>query len=127
MTPHALQPLKRLGMVLVPLAVAPLLWASQAAAQEWNWQIAPYLWTAGVDGDLTLGPIDSKIDVNFSDILDVLEGAVLLYAEGGNDNHGVFGNIAWLSLELDDEVTSAGAAAEVQFDTIIFELGYLFD
>ena len=115
----------KMAMRVSALAALTVVWANDAVAQEWNWQIAPYLWTAGIDGDFALGPVESKIDVNFSDIVDVLEGAVLLYAEGGNDNHGVFGNIVWLSLELDDEVTSAGAAAELQFDTTIFELGYL--
>ena len=108
-------------------ALSPLaaLWANEAAGQEWNWQIAPYLWTAGVSGDSALGSVASDVDINFSDIVDVLEGGALLHVEGGNDSHGVFGDIVWLSLELDDEITSTGAAAEVQFDTTILELGYV--
>jgi len=115
----------RMAMQLSALSALVAVSANEAAAQEWDWQIAPYLWTAGIDGFLALGPVGVDVDTNFSDIVDVLEGAVLLHVEGGNDNHGVFGDVAWLSLELDDETTSAGSAAEVQFDTAILELGYV--
>lgn len=117
--------IRKLAMWLSALSALTVVWASEAAGQEWNWQIAPYVWTAGISGDATLGSVSTDVDINFSDIVDVLEGGALLHVEGGNDNHGVFGDIVWLSLELDDEVTSAGAAAEVQFDTTILEFGYL--
>ena len=114
----------RMTKWLLALPALAAVWDNEAAAQEWDWQIAPYLWSAGISGDSTLGPLTSDIDISFSDIVDVLEGAALLHVEGGTEKHGVFGDVAWLSLELDDEVTTAGAAAEVQFDTTILELRY---
>lgn len=105
--------------------VAALVATSNAAAQEWDWEIAPYLWAAGIDGDVALGPIARDVDVNFGDILDVLAGAALVHVEGGNGEDGVFGDLVWLSLEPHDEIATIGGVTEASFDTLILEAGYV--
>jgi len=66
--------IRKMAMWLSALSALTVVWANEAVAQDWNWQVAPYLWTAVIDGDFSLGPIDTTVDVNFSDIVDVLEG-----------------------------------------------------
>lgn len=96
-----------------------------AAAQGWDWRITPFLWAAGIDGNVSLGPASRPVDVTFSDIVNVLDGVVLLHFEGTHAGHGVFGDVTWLSLEPDDKVTATGGVTKSSFDTTIVEGGYL--
>jgi hypothetical protein len=97
---------------------------SAASAQGWEWNVTPYLWAAGIEGDIALGPVGREVDVEFADIVDVLAGAALLHVEGGNDGHVVFGDLVWLALEPEDEVATIGGVAEAELDSTIVELGY---
>jgi hypothetical protein len=102
------------------LSTAPL-----ASAQEWDWSVTPYLWAAGIDGDVGLGPIQTDVSVDFSDLVDVLAGAALVHVEAQRDDHGFFGDLVYLALESDPEEASVGGRVEAEFDATIVELGYL--
>ena len=66
--------------VLISLLLG-LATQSFAIAQEWDWEFTPYLWTAGIEGDVTLGNLQGNIDADFSDIADVLSGGALVHVE----------------------------------------------
>ena len=108
--------------------VAAALFASSASAQEgWDWRVTPYLWGSAIDGEIALGPVARDVDVEFSDILNVLSGAALMHVEGEKDGHIVFGDLVWLSMEPEDEVATIGGVAEAELGTTIIELGYAHD
>jgi hypothetical protein len=109
---------------IVALLVA-LTTTSSALAQDWDWKVAPYLWAAGIEGDVALGPVAREVDVEFSDLLHVLAGAALVHVEGSKGDHGVFGDLVWMSLEPEDEIATLGGVTEASFDTTILELGYV--
>ena len=96
-----------------------------AATQGWDWRITPFLWAAGIDGNVSLGPASRPVDVAFSDIVNVLDGVVLLHFEGTHAGHGIFGDVTWLSLAPDDKVTATGGVTTSKFTTTIVEGGYL--
>ena len=75
------------------------LFASSASAQGLDWRVTPYLWGSSIKGDIALGPIGRDVDVEFSDLLNVLSGAALLHVEAQSDNHVVFGDLVWLAME----------------------------
>ena len=56
---------------------------AQAADAEWNVEVMPYLWAAGVKGDLNVGGQNIEVDSSFSDLLDMMEigGGLLMRAE----------------------------------------------
>ena len=105
--------------------LAALTASSSAFAADWDWEIAPYLWATGIDGDVALGPLGRDVNVNFGDILDVLAGAALVHVEGGNGDDGVFGDLIWMSVEPEDEIATIGGVTEASFDTMILEGGYV--
>lgn len=100
--------------VLLALVVAV---PGGARAQEsWDWAFAPYLWTAGVEGDTRLGPLPADVDLAFSDIVDALDGVALVHVEAHKSDHALFGDLVFLGTEPE---------ANVEFDTLIVEAGYL--
>ena len=105
------------------LGVAALCVASSATAQEWDWKIAPYLWGAGIQGDMTVREHTAAVDVEFSEILNVLAGAAIVHVEGGTEHHVLLADLVWMRLEPED-VETAGGSAEAEFDSTILELGY---
>jgi hypothetical protein len=110
----------RIVTMLAALAVTP-----GAFAQDWDWKVAPYLWAAGIEGDVALGPIARDVDVEFSDLLHVLAGAALVHVEGSKGENTIFGDLVWMSLEPEDEIATVGGVTEASFDTLILEAGYV--
>jgi hypothetical protein len=114
---------RRLGGIAVAALVA---WP--ASAQEgWDWRVTPYVWGTGIGGDIALGSVGREVDVEFSEILDVLTGTALIHVEAANGDHTLFGDLVWLQVEPEDEIATIGGVAEAELDSTIFELGYARD
>jgi hypothetical protein len=95
------------------------------AQDSWDWKIAPYFWSAGIEGDVALGPLSRPVNVDFGDLVDVLAGAALVHVEANRNVDGLFADLIWMSLEPDDATASLGGTAEASFDTTIIEAGYV--
>jgi hypothetical protein len=106
--------------------LAAALFAASASAQEqgWDWRVTPYMWGTSIDGTVGLGPLARDVDVEFSDILNVLSGALLMHVEAQKDDSIVFGDLAWFAVEPEEEIATFGGVAEAQLDATIFEAGY---
>jgi hypothetical protein len=98
---------------------------SAKAQDPWDWKISPYLWGAGIEGDVALGPVSRPVNVDFGDLVDVLSGAALVHVEASRNVDGLFADLVWMSLEPDDATASIGGSAEASFDTTIIEAGYV--
>jgi hypothetical protein len=110
------------GFVIAALVALPA-----TAQDDWDWRVTPYLWGTSIQGDVALGPLAREVDVEFSDILNVLSGAALVHVEGQTDDHIWFGDLVWLAVEPEDEIATVGGVAEAELDSTIFELGYARD
>ncbi len=97
---------------------------NSAAADEWEWEVTPYLWASGISGTVSVGNTSADMSVDFSDIVDVLQGGALLRFEGTSGKHGVFGDIVFLALEEDEAKDTVGGKLEVDLDSLIVEAGY---
>lgn len=96
------------------------------ADDNWDFAVAPYLWSTGVDGDLTLGPVARDIDVDFSDFVDALDKGALVHVEAHKNRHGLFGDLVFMSLEPDVDFSPVGGDTDADIDTVILETGYLY-
>jgi hypothetical protein len=74
----------------------PAAWPKQASAEDWSFQITPYIWTPGLDTSLKVGP-NPPVDGSTS-ILDILDGAFLIGGRVTQDRWSAFGEMNYLSL-----------------------------
>lgn len=100
---------------------------AQAAENVWKGEITPYLWTVGVDGDVTVGDREVSVDVGFDDVLDVTDaaGSVLGVLQYGR--LVFWGQVDYLSVST-DELDNAPARGSLDSDSTIATLavGYKF-
>ena len=117
---------KFLESVAAVLATGAMTAGPAMAQDEWDLSFAPYLWATGIDGDATLGGMTAELEVNFSDIVHVLDGALLGHFEARKGDSGFFGDVIYLATERDGTDGETDTfAVEIELDTLILEAGYL--
>ena len=71
-----------------------------AAAQDnadYHWSITPYLWATDTRVDLTFRDTDiGNGEISFGDLLDVLDTAFMIHAEGGGGRWSAFADLTYL-------------------------------
>lgn len=77
------------------LALAPV----PALAQNWSGQITPYVWAAGLGGDITpfSGAPTLSFDKSISDVMKDSDGAFFLSGYARRDRFVVMGDFSWSS------------------------------
>ena len=97
---------------------------AQAAEDEgWEWMVAPYGWGASFGTDLeTTQPPDGGVsnDTAFDDVIDKLDGAFQVHAEGQQEHWGVFADFTYLGLA--DSNDRPRFHTESDLDARLFEL-----
>ena len=92
--------------VVPTLALAML--ASPAAAQEWKFSVTPYLWAAGLEGDIGALPNlpTAEVDLSFGDVLEELDGAIMVKAEAQRGRLGLVIDVCYVKTDSStDDVT----------------------
>jgi hypothetical protein len=97
---------------LFVLLAAIALVGSPAAAQDeaaasprWELSMTPYLWATALKGDAGIGRTRADVDASFSDILDNLNGALMLSIEVRKGQFGLLSDTVYANLE-DNAATS---------------------
>jgi hypothetical protein len=114
----------RSGCAALVLA-AGLAAASPAAADDWEFAIAPYLWAAGMEGEMaTLPPAPAaQVDIGFDDILENLDMA---FMGMGEIRHGRFAlAVDVIYVDLSHDASTPGpffSGAELDSETFVSTL-----
>lgn len=94
-------------------------------ANEWTFVIAPYLWGAGLKGDVGLfgrEPVD--VNMSFADIFDDLKFGGMVIGEATNGSWGVLTDLMYVKTDTDEsierEVLGAPAALSADLKTDSF-------
>src|SRR5210317_1335037 len=69
--------------------------AERAESQEpIQWSVTPYIWASDTKVDLTIRDESLGGDkISFKDLLDVLDSAFMIHAEGGKGHWSLFGDL----------------------------------
>ena len=66
---------------------------------QWDWSVAPFLWAAGVSGEMTVGDIHQDIDVSFSELFKDLDIGGSIFAELGKGDHSAHFDYTYLRVK----------------------------
>lgn len=88
---------------------------------DWEWLVAPYGWAASIDADLETArpPSQSSASINFSNVVDKLDGAFQVHIEGQGDRFGLFTDFTYLGLS--DSRSRDRFGIESDLDARLFE------
>jgi hypothetical protein len=90
----------------------------------WEYRVAPYMWLHCADGDATVKGQKSDVDVEFSDIWDELNFAVLLTFDARKGNWGFLGDVMYAN--LGKERSGSGISIEPDLQALILNLGVFY-
>lgn len=83
-----------LTMVLMFSVFAPAVPAEEQSNKEneWEFNVAPYLWFLSLSGDVTVKGQESDVDIGFEDIWDELNIAAMLVFDARKGRWGIWGD-----------------------------------
>src|SRR5262249_37243240 len=100
------------------------------APSPWSFRVSPYLWFAGLNGDVGVNsnlPV-VHVDVGFSDIfksIDWFPPPAMFVSEVRYGRFGAFTDFMFLGLETDNAVAKGpvAATADLHLDTVVWTFG----
>ena len=119
-------------VIIKCIAAAGLLVSSSAWSQDsdsWEWRVIPYLWGMNIDGTMAIGPIESDMDVSFSDIVDNMDIGGSLAGQFSKGQHGFHVDYTYLRLkpdanELPSPPFAPGSEIQPKLTINVLEAGY---
>ena len=102
--------LKRVSVFAVCSILFTLVWSVSVQVEaksndDWDYQIAPYMWLAGQKGEVaTIPPLPpADIDIDFyDDVFGNINGAVMLVGEARKGRWGGVMDVAYTDIEIED-------------------------
>ncbi len=99
--------LKVLALAFLVMAftlIGSLAYAQSTSSEKdkWEFNVIPYFWMAGIEGDITVKGTTSHVDVPFRDILKDLDFGGEVHVEAWKDRWGLFLDATYLKLSVDD-------------------------
>ncbi len=82
-----------IGLVASPQAVA-----EDPVSEDWQFQIAPYVWALAADGDVPIKGRKTDVDLSFKDIVEELNYAVMLKGDARKGRVGAIVNVIYANL-----------------------------
>ncbi len=83
---------------VIGLMASPQVVAEESVSEDWQFQIAPYLWALAADGDATVKGRKTDVDLSFKDIVEELNYGVMLQGEARKGRVGVIVNVLYANL-----------------------------
>jgi hypothetical protein len=115
---------RMLFTILTVFVVLTFIYSPGYAQDAWTFHLVPYLWTAGLNGDVGVKGIEAPVDASFGDIWDALDLAVLLHAEANKGKWTLMLDPTYLKLSKDAKAGPADITVELQNWIVDFGLFY---
>jgi outer membrane protein OmpA-like peptidoglycan-associated protein len=115
--------------VVACVAASCAVGSSAAFAQEsaWGFEITPYLWAGGIEGDVTVRGRTVDVDRGFDDLTDRLDAMGSLLSVGYREHFAVWMQLDYVGTdtdELDPEDDILGGTARLESDFVAATLGF---
>ena len=112
--------------------LAVLLYASPGLADDnWRFNLTPYLWFAGLKGDVATipGAPAAPIDISPKDALDDTETGIMVMLDAKKGRHGIYTDIIYTDVRSDTSLVPApiNLTLRSKTKTTIFTLAYEYE
>jgi opacity protein-like surface antigen len=114
---------KMVGLFVVGFVVLSGM-VARAENGEWDWNITPYAWLLGLDGDIAAKGLTTSVDETFLDAVSKLTVAGMLHVDGNNGDWGTIGDLVYLNMD-DSSDTAIGEVKGGVDQWIISVIPYL--
>ena len=123
--------LKRCLSRLVVILVVALGTLQGARADEWKWEVIPFLWAPDVGVDVSLNETDISPTVDFGEILERTDIGALVNFAGRKGRGGFFVDVVYLSVSDDRTnpgggLIPAGTRSDAEYDQLVGEVGGVY-
>jgi hypothetical protein len=98
---------------------APLTNSDDGISDEWEFIVAPYLWLASLDGDVTIGQIGVPVVMSTSQLLDNLDFAFAVRTELRKGRWGLLVDGQYLKLGASSDIETPGPILQPILDASI--------
>jgi len=94
-------PLKHPVLFLMLLFIS----STALAAEDWNFKLSPYIWFAGLKGDMgSIPPNSVPVDVSASDAVKDTKTSFMIVVEAKRERHGIFADLLYTDVRSEDEL-----------------------
>ena len=101
------------------------------AEENWHFRLSPYIWFAGLKGDVgTIPPLPAApIDISASDALSDTEAGFMILLDARKQRHGVFADLLYTDVQSEEELVPQpiGLNMKSTSKTTIFTLAYQYE
>ena len=95
----------RLAAIVIALVVCVTPPASaRSSTGAWQFSIAPYLWAAGMDGEVGVAELEADFDLPFSDIISDLDFALMGHFDMRNDRWLLMSDLVYVDLGQSEDI-----------------------
>ena len=108
-----------LKSTLIGLFILPLT-AIAAESDDWSYTVTPYLWAIGMSGQTGSNVFVADVDMNFGDVFDNLDGALIINFEASKGNWTYW--LDYNSMKLANEATVGPLAVNLELSQKLWEL-----
>ncbi|GAB4343872.1 MAG: hypothetical protein Kow0099_22730 [Candidatus Abyssubacteria bacterium] len=121
--------------VLMPALMLVLMCApaygedNTPVSEDWQFTVIPYLWMAGLEGDVGVKGVTSSVDASFSDILDNLDIAAQAHVEAKKGKWAFFVDPTYMKMSGDGSATTRFGTtldAEITMEMWLVEGGVFY-
>jgi len=117
--------LKKIGLVAALAAAPAIAFAADANNPAWQFDIAPYLWAANMNGRVASGPVTAHLSEDFADILNQLNVGGMLWLGAHKGPFGLFLNSMYIVLDDDATVGPINIDEKTRFGLFTAGVSYI--
>ena len=96
------------------------------AQSGWNHSVDIYILFSEINGTIGIGPIETEMEVTFSDLIENLDGGFLTSYRGETEQFAIAGDLIWLRLKKEGTSDSGLLKAGMTMNQLIVELDGMY-
>jgi hypothetical protein len=122
--------MRRAGVLSCLAAPVLVLSPPGRAAEDWSFELSPYAWLAGLDGEIGTvpGAPPAPVDISPSDVVEDVDAAIMLLFSARRGRHGVFADLFYADISSDEELLPPpiDLSLKVRAENAIVSLAYQY-